>query len=136
MSVGCKALDDDHKILIQALNDFIAALENDEGVFVTDGIFTVLADYTNYHFSREEKLLAACDYPDLAAHKKTHEGLKEQLFDCRRRFMLNPNAELEGKISEFLNSWLQNHILVSDMDYRKTLEQSGKNIDEILANVS
>ena len=136
MSVGCKALDDDHKVLIQALNDFNFALENDEGVFVTDGIFTVLADYTNYHFAREEKVLAACGYPDLAEHKKTHAALKEQLFDCRRRFMLNPNAELEDEISEFLHSWLQNHILVSDMDFRKTLEQSGKNIDEILANVS
>lgn len=136
MSVGCKALDDDHKVLIQALNDFIEALENDEGAFVTDGIFSVLAHYTDYHFSREEKLLAACDYPDLAEHIKTHAALKEQLFDCRRRFMLNSNAELEDEISEFLYNWLQNHILVSDMDYRKTLEQSGKNIDEILADVS
>lgn len=136
MSVGCKTLDDDHKNLIQALNDFIEALENDEGVFATDGIFTVLVDYTIYHFAREEKLLAACNYPDLAAHIETHVALKEQLIDCRRRYMLNPNAELEDEISEFLHNWLQKHILVSDLDYRETLENSGKNIDEILADVS
>jgi len=136
MSVGNKTLDDDHKILIQALNDFIEALENDDGVFVTDGIFSVLVDYTNYHFAREERLLAACGYPDLASHIETHVTLKDQLIDCRRRYMLNANAELEAEISEFLHNWLQKHILVSDLDYRETIESSGKNIDEILADVA
>jgi len=109
MSVGCKALDDDHKILIQALNVFIAALETDEVVFVTDGIFTVLADYTNYHFAREEKLLAACDYPDVAEPKKTHEALKAQLFARHRLFRLNPKAETGRTIYETSSTWTPEH---------------------------
>ena len=136
MSVGCKPLDDDHKILIQALNDFIDALENDEGVFVIDGIFSVLVDYTNYHFAREEKIMEECGYPNMGPHIETHVALKEQLIDCRRRYMLNANAELEAEISEFLHNWLQKHILISDMDYRESIEKCGKSIDEILANVA
>lgn len=136
MSVGCKALDDDHKILVRALNDFIEALENDEGVFVTDGIFSVLVDYTNYHFAREEKIMEACGYEDLDRHKKTHISLKEQLLDCRTRFMLNPNAELEEEVREFLTSWLQTHILIRDMDYKPAIEKSGINVDEVLKGVA
>jgi len=136
MSVGCKPLDYDHKVLIQALNDFIEALEEDEGAFVTDGIFSVLAEYTNYHFTREEKILEACGYPDLATHKKAHAGLKEQLFDCRTRFMLNSNAELEEEVRDFLTNWLQTHIMVKDMDYREALEKSGINVDELLRDVA
>ncbi|MFC1673864.1 bacteriohemerythrin [Pseudomonadota bacterium] len=136
MSVGCDALDNDHKILVQALNDFIEALENDDGVFVTDGIFSVLVDYTNFHFAREEAILEACGYDDIVNHKKTHEDLKEQLLDCRRRYMLNSNAELEEEIREFLYNWLQTHILVKDMDYKDVLDASGKDIDEILRDVA
>ncbi|MBD3661879.1 MAG: hemerythrin family protein [Arenibacter algicola] len=132
MSVGCEALDNDHKVLVQALNDYIDAMENDEGVFVTDGIFSVLVDYTNYHFAREEKIMEAAGYDDLETHKKAHEGLKEQLLDCRTRFMLNPNSELEEEVREFLYNWLQTHILVKDMDYRDAVERSGIDIDEIL----
>jgi len=135
MSVGCAALDNDHKILIQALNDFIDALENDEGVFVTDGIFSVLLDYTNFHFSREEAILEACDYDDLAGHKQAHIELKEQLLDARRRYMLNPSSDLEEEIREFLLSWLQTHILIRDMDYKDVVAKSGQDIDTILATI-
>lgn len=135
MSVGCKALDDDHKVLIQALNDFIDAVDNDEGVFVTDGIFSVLADYTDYHFTREEMIMEACGYTDIVSHKNTHAALKEQLMDSRTRYMHNPNAELEDHVRKFLTHWLQDHILVKDMKYRQDLEKCGKDIDELLLNV-
>ena len=135
MSVGCAALDNDHKILIQALNEFIEALENDEGVFVTDGIFSVLLDYTNFHFSREEAILEACHYADLQNHKQTHLELKEQLLDARRRYMLNPSSDLEKEIHAFLLSWLQIHILISDMDYKDVVAKSGQDIDTILATI-
>lgn len=136
MSVGCEALDNDHKILVQALNDFVEAADNDEGVFVTDGIFSVLADYTNYHFAREEKVMEACGYEDLDRHKQAHESLKEQLFDCRTRYMLNPNAELEEEVRDFLMNWLQTHILIKDMGYRADIEKSGVDIDELLKDVA
>lgn len=136
MSVGCKALDDDHKVLIQALNDFVEALETDEGVFVTDGIFSVLVDYTNYHFTREEKIMEACGYADIENHKKTHQELKEQLMDSRTRYMLNPNAVLEDEVRQFLTNWLQKHILISDISYRADLEKCGLDIDELLRDVA
>ena len=136
MSVGCTPLDEDHKILVQALNDFIEAVENDEGVFVTDGIFSVLLDYSNFHFAREEAIMEACGYPDLENHKKTHESLKEQLLDARRRYMLNPSPDLEEEIRQFLLSWLQSHILVSDMDYKAVVQQSGTDIEAVLKDVA
>jgi len=136
MSVGCAALDDDHKILIQALNEYVDALENDEGVFVIDGIFSVLLDYTNFHFTREEAIMEACGYQDIESHKQTHRELKEQLLEARQKYMLNPSSDLEDEIRDFLLSWLQSHILVRDMDYKDVVLKSGQDIDTILANVT
>ncbi|MCK5575281.1 MAG: hemerythrin family protein [Sphingomonadales bacterium] len=135
MSVGCKTLDDDHKVLIQALNDFIDAIDNDEGVFVTDGIFAELVEYTNYHFKREEKVIEICGYADIVNHKKTHESLKEQLMDSRTRYMLNPNAELEDEVRNFLTNWLQDHILINEMTYSMDIKKCGKDVDEQLRDV-
>jgi len=92
-------------------------------------------DYTNYHFAREEALIDACGYEHAQRHKKTHMELKEQLMDARRRYMQNPSTVLEEEIRDFLYSWLQSHILVRDMDYKDSLEKSGTNVDDILANI-
>lgn len=136
MSVGCSALDDDHKILIQALNAYIDALENDDGVFVVDGIFLVLLDYTHFHFVREEAIMEACGYPGLENHKQTHRELKEQLLEARQKYMFNPSSNLEDEIRDFLLSWLQSHILVRDMDYKDVVIKSGQDFDTILANTA
>jgi len=136
MSVGCSALDDDHKVLIQTLNEYIDALENDEGVFVIDGIFSVLLNYTNFHFAREEAIMEASGYSGLENHKQTHRELKEQLMGVRQKYMRNPSSDLEDEIRDFLLSWLQSHILVRDMDYKDMVLESGLDIDKVLANVA
>ncbi|MBT4220657.1 MAG: hemerythrin family protein [Rhodospirillaceae bacterium] len=117
MSVGIDALDDDHKILVSYLNEFIGACDKDEGIFVTDSIFSGLLEYTNYHFVREEKIMKVCGYSGYEAHKELHQVLTEKVIDARDRFILNRSGDLEVEIKDFLQSWLQEHILGSDMDY-------------------
>ncbi|MBL6933047.1 MAG: hemerythrin family protein, partial [Rhodospirillales bacterium] len=117
MSVGVQALDDDHKILVGCLNDFIDACENDEGILVTDSIFSILLDYTGYHFAREEKVMEVCGYKGLAAHKELHQALAEKVVENRTRFVLNRDGELDEEVRQFLLHWLQKHILGCDMDY-------------------
>ena len=132
MSVGVKVLDDDHKVLIGCLNDFIDACENDEGILVTDSIFAILLDYTDTHFGREEKIMEACGYEDLEAHKELHAALREQLVENRNSFILNPSGELENEIKEFLQSWLQSHILKCDMEYVTTCAGRNEEITGVL----
>lgn len=132
MSVGAETIDRDHKILVQCLNDFIEATENDEGVFVTDSILTILLDYTNFHFSKEEKIMEACEYPGLEEHKAEHEALKAKVLECRDKIVLDINGKASEEIKTFLMVWLSEHILTSDMAYKKYIE--GK--DTIITQIS
>ncbi|MBF0247071.1 MAG: hemerythrin family protein [Alphaproteobacteria bacterium] len=134
MSVGNDLLDKDHKILIKALNDFIQAIEDDEGVFVIDGIFTGLLNYTDFHFKREEKAMRIAGFPGLESHQGVHADLVEKVIDVRRRFMQCPTATLETEVSDFLKSWLQDHILVQDMAYKPLMQSLDQ--DELNARIS
>jgi len=122
MSVGVDALDKDHQQLVGLLNQFIQAVDDGDGVLIVDAIFGGLVRYTETHFIREEKVMEACGYPDLAEHKLQHQKLVARVFECREAYMQTPNESLEGEVREFLTSWLQQHILVDDMDYKVLAE--------------
>lgn len=118
MSVGVPVLDDDHKVLINLLNEYVDALENDEGLFVTDTIFRALGDYIDTHFRREEDIMARAGYADLAAHKEVHRAMEEQFATLRDRFLLDPSDAAQERLKDFLHTWLTNHILKTDMAYK------------------
>lgn len=118
MSVGVPELDEEHKTLISLINDYTEALEQDEGLFVTDAIFQALEQYVQYHFSREERIMEQAGYPDLEAHKRAHRALESGFEDLRDSYVLNPGGEAEQKVKRFLENWLTHHILETDMAYR------------------
>jgi len=122
MSVGVVKLDEDHKRLIQLLNEFVELTDKKKGFFIADHVFSELMDYTMFHFDREERIMEACDYPRLEKHKEEHKRLKERLIDCRDRYALSPTKALSDNIRKFLLSWLQAHIMEMDADYRSFVE--------------
>jgi len=136
MSVGVAALDEDHQRLVGLLNQFIEAVDEGEGVLVVDAIFGGLLNYADTHFVREEKIMEACGYPDLAAHKEQHMKLVERVLESREAYMRTSTETLEGEVREFLMSWLQDHILVDDMDYKSLVEEQPDAIAEVLEKES
>lgn len=121
MSVGDASLDQDHKVLIGLLNDYVQATDDAEGLFVTDVIFGALADYIDYHFAREEDLMAAAGYPHLAEHKAVHRAMTAEFVELRDRQLLSGSNQMEGAIKDFLKRWLTDHILKTDMAYKTAL---------------
>lgn len=123
MSVGIDMIDDDHKRLIDLLNDYIDAVDNDEGVFVFDGLFKQFMDYTAYHFAREEDLMAAAGYSDLENHHLGHLKIIEQLNDMREQVLLSVSSEMQDDVREFFLNWLQVHIMIKDQAYSDTVRR-------------
>lgn len=132
MSVGVPVLDKDHQQLVGLLNEFIKAVDDGEGVLAVDSIFSGLMTYTETHFVREEKVMEACGYADLEAHREQHKKLAERVCECREAYMRTITESLEGEVRDFLMSWLQDHILVDDMDYKALAEENPKAVDEAL----
>ena len=78
-----------------------------------EGILDQLAAYTCEHFSREESVMEACDYPNLEDHKRVHSMMVSKLKDLRQQFskdQLSPDA-----LFNFTKDWWIDHIITMDL---------------------
>lgn len=116
LSVGIPAIDRDHRILVGLVNQLAVAEDRQDRINLEE-VLDELVSYTLYHFDREERLLAAVGYPDLADHARRHHELAERVLMVRRRFFAVERDRLGDEVLEFLVSWLRGHILGEDRKY-------------------
>jgi hemerythrin len=122
LSLGVHAIDSDHKLLISLINQFHEVVEAGEDQETIASVLDTLYKYTEYHFSREECLMAACGYPDLSQHKKTHQALKAKVMKIRDDYLADKTKVIGRDILDFMNSWLTDHIIGRDQLYRPSME--------------
>jgi hemerythrin len=120
MSVGVEALDTDHKMLVSLINQLAAAIEAGEAHEIVESVLNGLVDYTLYHFGREEAMLAACAYGDLAAHREAHAALAGRLNAVRDAYRRR-EPDIESRVLVFMRAWLTEHILGRDVGYAPSL---------------
>jgi len=123
-SVGVKALDDQHTILFGLLNDLHSAMMKGEAQRVTGPLLRKLVNYTHTHFTSEEKMMEATEYPGLAAHRAQHRELMNQVQDYSARFE-RVEVTLSFKLLIFLRDWLTAHIEKDDRQYGPWLNERG-----------
>ncbi|RAU23272.1 hemerythrin [Paramagnetospirillum kuznetsovii] len=121
LSVGVTRMDDHHKKLIALINMLFDAMSGD-ATRTVDTVLNDLLDYTRYHFGEEEKLLAACNYPDLEAHQGVHRSMVKEVLDMRQRYADNPASVTPNEALDFLSKWLMRHIIGKDLRYRTYAE--------------
>lgn len=119
-SVGSVILDADHKKLLGMLNGIYDAWDGGAGTAELNTLFDQLLDYTEEHFTREERRLMDRGFPGLAAHHAAHENLRELVMAFRSRYLAGLAPEqLTEDVTKFLKSWLLDHILGEDMKYKE-----------------
>jgi len=125
LSVGVPELDEDHKTLIQIINNLRDYQEGETRPKDIDRCLNALVRYAEWHFAREERVMSACGYKSLPEHHKEHEQFVEELAEVTRRFRADQegSSDLVGdQLLGFLENWLIKHILVVDMDYKPLVE--------------
>lgn len=122
-SVGNELMDEQHQVLFSLINDFFHA-DSKQKVLT---IFNSLSEYVEVHFSEEESLMKEVNYPKFSAHVKQHKILRDKLKLLRGK-LGDFDPVSYNRIGIFLYSWLAKHILKSDMDYKKFVEENIKKI--------
>lgn len=118
MSVGVPSLDADHKTLVGLINDLHRSIGDNEEYATLGSVLKALVDYADYHFAREEKVMAACRYPAMSSHIVGHHRLANQVRELKERYDHDRTAVRAKDCLNFLNKWLIEHICSTDMDYR------------------
>lgn len=117
LSVGNQWIDDQHRILIDTINQLASAesLHNHHAVAM---IIDELVSYATFHFNFEEKLMAADGFPRLEEHRLIHQGFVKWVTDFRDEFVTYDKRAIGEPVLEFLCNWLQHHIMDEDQQYR------------------
>lgn len=123
-SVGVKALDDQHKVLVNTLNDLHAAIMKGQAANVTGDLLTALIKYTHDHFATEETLMTRTKFTGLPAHRTKHRDLTKQVEDFHAAYKRG-EITLNLNLLNFLRDWLMTHILKEDMEYRGWMNANG-----------
>jgi hemerythrin-like metal-binding protein len=122
-SVGLSVIDDQHKNLVNMLNDILQLDQNGNGdekktstvkaAYAT--AFKKAAEYAKTHFHDEEAILEKAGYPDLLDHKKEHASFMTKVWDEYSLF--NEGKSSPTGLAAFLKKWLLNHIAIKNKKY-------------------
>ena len=123
-SVGVKALDDQHKVLVNTLNDLHAAIMKGQASNITGSLLTQLVKYTRDHFAAEEAIMTRTKFAGFAAHRAKHLDLTRQVEDYVASYQRG-EITLNLNLLNFLRDWLMTHILKEDMEYRGWFNANG-----------
>ena len=123
-SVGITHIDQDHKKLINLLNQFTIAYDHAMSEDFEREALEELVNYTVYHFNREEDLMREHGYPDFIAHQEKHQEMIKQVGNFVELYNEKGHDALK-EISEYLTVWLINHINGTDKEYTQYLNDRG-----------
>jgi len=117
-SMGVKLIDDQHKGLLNYVNDLFnhaSGNEVEERAYFKE-VINQAVQYIKMHFQTEEKLMASTKFPGYANHKKTHDDFTLMVVKSVKDFESGKRLVLE-KFAYFLKDWVLTHVAVVDRQY-------------------
>jgi hemerythrin len=122
--VDIKEIDDQHKKLIELVGSLEAAMSTGTGRQELDRILQELVSYTASHFAVEERLMAGHGYPEYEEHKAKHEKMTAKVLDLQRQYRAK-KVGITIEVMNFLENWLDKHILGTDKKYAPYMKERG-----------
>jgi len=128
LSVGVDVIDEDHQAFFRlpALLKEIDSGDSDSSEMLTETVLNILEEYVEGHFLREQRALAAVDYPNLAEHIAAHDNFAAKVGDAIRAYRGGDKSGLAA-LGDMVVSWIVNHIMTMDKKYYGIL--SNDNVD-------
>lgn len=107
-SVGIASMDDDHREMIDLINNVYAKLgaapETAAIEECMESIFTTIS----MHFALEERLMREAGYDEYVDHKDDHEELLDEVRELMDLFIADADNAAD-LLSEHLNAWFAVH---------------------------
>lgn len=122
-SIGINAIDEQHKKLIEIINELYEAQKIGTTQIIIGEVLNKLTDYTIYHFNMEEMMQSNCHFPQINEHKEEHSGFVKRLNELKKDSE-KKNLLLSLKTLDFLKDWTITHILGSDREFADYLRSA------------
>ena len=109
MEIDQGPIDEDHRKLVQQVNDLHTATTDGRGTEVVAKLLAELLDDTAAHIHREEVYMHTLGYPELERHKQGHVRFMDQLRALQAKYDAG-SVTVASQLSSVLRDWLSLHI--------------------------
>ena len=123
-TVGVRAMDDQHGILMDTMNELRMALMRGAGREQLSEVLDRLIEFTRMHFASEEQMLERSGFPGLAAHRSEHQRLLAQILEANHRALHGEKLQVRALLL-ILRDWYTVHIENVDKEYGPWLNERG-----------
>lgn len=130
-AVDVAIFDEHHKRLFALVDRLFQALKSGTARNELLGTLDELAEYTQYHFTAEEKAMRHFGYPGCELQERSHAELLTRVQELRRD-MANGKSMVAVDVMEFLRDWLTRHIKGCDKLYAEFFRD--KDVEQFYAS--
>lgn len=123
-SVGVTEMDAQHKKLIAMINRLITEQKTLTTPETIANLLTEMIDYSREHFRAEEYLMSEYGYDKKDEQVQLHEEFIQKTLEFCSATGIGPNI-LSVALLEYLQTWLMDHILKDDMQYKVFFADKG-----------
>jgi len=128
-SVQVKEIDEQHKKLLIIINQLYEAIKSQSSHKNLVTLVKELIDFSEYHFTTEEKYFDLCNYEDKEPHKKEHQKFKEKILTtyntCRSSECQGQELEIAFELIDFMEDWFVEHFISMDQKYIPCFKKYG-----------
>ena len=123
-SVCVRAMDDQHGILMDTVNDLRLALVRGSGREQISEVLDRLIEFTRMHFWSEEQLMEQCGFPGLAEHRAQHHSMLAQMLYLAHRVEHCEGVQMRPILCTLREGFLD-HMDEMDRKYGPWLNERG-----------
>ena len=126
LAVGIDKIDEQHKQWIEYFNQASRAVATQQSKEQISKTLEFLLDYTEMHFSTEEKFMQESSYPEFQDHTARHDALRSTLKNLVTDYQdEGATHDLAKAIETLIGNWLIEHICKVDQKFGAYVEESG-----------
>ena len=117
-------MDDQHGILMDALNELRLAVVRGAGRERVSELLDQLIEFTRMHFASEEQLMEQSSFPGLAEHRAEHQSMLAQMICSAHRLQYGEGVPLRSLLGSLRDGYTR-HIEGLDRQYGPWLNERG-----------
>ena len=123
-SVDVRAMDDQHAILMDTINELRLALVHGSGRELVSEHLDRLIEFTRMHFWSEEKLMEGSGFPGIATHRAEHHRILAVMLQSSHCLQHGEGPQTRAMLCALRNGYIE-HIEGLDREYGPWLNEGG-----------
>lgn len=123
-SVGVRAMDDQHGILMDAINALRLALVRGAGQEKISALLDEFVEFTRMHFWSEEQLMERTGFVGLEGHRAEHHRMLADILQSAHRLQYGEDIPLRPLLCK-LHQGFMDHVETMDQKYAPWFHEHG-----------